>query len=480
MGDPEEAGVFWESWTWTPQGEEKKKDPKKERKRLKRKNSATKKTEQDIERKKKKSPKEKKENKKGKKQKRSPSELDDGLILAPAVRPPRTLDPRSTEKLQRGRDRKRKSSGKPKVAFNLPPSVVSAGPAGLPSSRQRSPREKVLSEPEAVAGVRPGRRPPGASQSPGEDVNSQDLFITQKAFRASPSQPSSGDDSDRAVFPPRRGLHPSEAQNPRLHVQKTVQVQVRLTDGEEDEEAEEEEERMSQTHPDPEEGKWFKADVAREKRVPLGPFQLSPSLDAARSGRPPCASREPPLSGAPRRLHTSTQTENFFSTELCCYLAFCRRSGGAGAAEDPRPLDLSVRRGARKDPGDGSPGKTLSSAAERKEADLRPRRSSDAADGAPTEEPSGRPPPCARPERKATPSPPSESDPRTADTSASSEDEPPCRGGRLNLTQVRAVQMRLNESFFFKTKGERQSPRPQSPLMKLAQGRQVKSRKAQR
>lgn len=41
--------------------------------------------------------------------------------------------------------------------------------------------------------------------------------------------------------------------------------------------------------------------------------------------------------------------------------------------------------------------------------------------------------------------------------------------------QVRAVQMKLNKPFFFKTKGERLSPRPESPLMKLSQGRAVKS-----
>jgi hypothetical protein len=43
--------------------------------------------------------------------------------------------------------------------------------------------------------------------------------------------------------------------------------------------------------------------------------------------------------------------------------------------------------------------------------------------------------------------------------------------------QVKAVQMRLNESFFFRSKGEGLSPRPESPLMKLIQGREKKSRK---
>ncbi|KAK7892036.1 hypothetical protein WMY93_023999 [Mugilogobius chulae] len=77
-----------------------------------------------------------------------------------------------------------------------------------------------------------------------------------------------------------------------------------------------------------------------------------------------------------------------------------------------------------------------------------------------------------------TPSPESESDNKSADTTVSSDDtEGPSRTTRLEMMQVRAVQMRLNESFFFKTKGEGPSPRPESPLMKLVQGRELKSRK---
>lgn len=43
--------------------------------------------------------------------------------------------------------------------------------------------------------------------------------------------------------------------------------------------------------------------------------------------------------------------------------------------------------------------------------------------------------------------------------------------------QVKAVQTRLNESFFFKTKGSGRSPRPESPLMKLHLGGAVTTRR---
>ncbi|KAL6107386.1 uncharacterized protein ACO6RY_11037 [Pungitius sinensis] len=513
MGDSEEAKFFWESWTWTPEKEKKKKDAKKDKKGLKRKNNMTKKTDHTNEKKKKKSNskfkdavKERKEKKKGKKKKQLPLELDDSLIhthATPAVKP-HTLDQQSIDKLKPDQDCKKKSRRKHKVAFDLSRSIHSARKASFVSCCQQSPKNKILSEPEAVRELRQSQWHPNASQSASEDINSQDLFITQKTFRASSSQPSSGEASDKAgmgsppMFPPRDELHSCKAwtkpQDSPCHqhltktyqqVQKPKTLQVLLTDGEE------EEERTIQTHLHLEKGKC----ATKEKkvsppaltgpRVPnpfmSEPFQLSPSLDVAHSRKHLCASSEPPLS-CPLPISTestSTQTENFFTTELCAYLTFCQRSRVAIPVEDLQPLDLSMQHRARKDLGKGLTEKTLSSPAESTEPDLRPCCSSNMTDGAVTEEASGHHPypGIASEKRKTTPSPVSESDPKSADTSASSEDEPPCRNGRLDLTQVRAVQMRLNESFFFKTKGKGQSPRPQSPLMKLAQGRQVKSRK---
>ncbi|KAM8893192.1 uncharacterized protein AB9W97_012814 [Spinachia spinachia] len=485
MGESEEANVFWDSWTWTPEKEKKKKDSKMDKKSTRRQKNITKKTDQTHEKKKKKkksSFKEIKPEKKGKKKKRLPLELDESLILTnatPAVRP-HALEQQSVAKLKSNKDCKKKSRKKTKVAFNLSPSILSARQASFVSCCQQSPKKKILSEPKAVRGLRHSQWRPKASQSPSEDINSQDLFITQKTFRASSSQPSSSEASDRAVtesppvFPPQDELHSSKAftkpRDSHFHQHRTKTFQP---DGEEEEAGEKRVSLPAHTAP-----RGMKSSLS-------APFQLSPSLDVAQSRGSLCVPSEPPLSclsDQPSGPHpastesTSTQTENFFTTELSSYLGFCQRRGVTVPVEDLQPLDLSVQQRAGKDLGKGSSGKTP---AEYKELGPRPCCSWDMTDGAVMEEPCGHLP-CSgstQGKRKTTPSILSESDPKSADTSASSEDEPRCRSGRLDLTQVRAVQMRLNESFFFKTKGKGLSPRPQSPLMKLAQGRQVKSRK---
>ncbi|XP_056271926.1 NF-kappa-B-activating protein [Pseudoliparis swirei] len=247
----------------------------------------------------------------------------------------------------------------------------------------------------------PGRTPPRHESQ--EDDNSQDLFITQKTFR--PSPPSSGE----APPPSPRGFSPR---------------------------GQEEDERLGKARRDPKDGKWFKANVAEE--------------EAASRAVPP----------RPSVGSTSTQTENFFTAELSSYLDFRR---AAARPEDPRPLDLSLPRRARNDPGRAWP---LPG-----EVGGPPRGPSDvtAGDDPWSEGTDGK--------RETTLSLESEPEPKSTDTTTSGEDEPPCRSGKLDLTQVRAVQMRLNESFFFKTKGEARSPRPESPLMKLVQGREVKHRK---
>uniref|UniRef100_A0AAV2L4L6 Uncharacterized protein n=1 Tax=Knipowitschia caucasica TaxID=637954 RepID=A0AAV2L4L6_KNICA len=161
-----------------------------------------------------------------------------------------------------------------------------------------------------------------------------------------------------------------------------------------------------------------------------------------------------------------TQTENFFTTELTLYLNFCKES--RRKSEELKPLDLSLPNRARIDT-----------------------EMTEAQHGGTSEEDvievstggSGHLSLSAK-NKERTPSsedPQSESDNKSADTTVSSEDaEGPSRTAKRELMQVRAVQMRLNESFFFKTKGDRPSPRPESPLMKLAQGREPTSRKSHR
>ncbi|XP_068579702.1 uncharacterized protein [Cebidichthys violaceus] len=472
MSDCEETDVFWESWSWTPGKGKKKKDPKKDKKCLKCKNNMTVKTDETIQKKKKKkNPKFKdamegrKERKKAKKKDRRPLEPDDTLIHTQAAVKPPTLNKHSVDKLKPDHDYKKKSRSKKKVAFDLSPDVSSVKPPRCASSPQHSPKKSVPSETAAVgAGERTGHSHANESQCTSEDVNSQDLFITQKTFRASPSQPSSDESSGKAlctsppVFTPRDKLHTSMARKEQHrrgsytcpqdlhqrhpttcrreeHVQKPKTLQVLLTD----EEEEEEEEQLSKAH---QKWKWLKANITEERKV--SHTHPAPSVSAYLSEQSPSLSKRHSRSSVSTGS-TSTQTENFFTTQLSSYLSFCQKTRVTVHLEDLQPVDLSLPQRARKE----------------------------------QEDPSGHHPWSGGTGGKRGPalSPQSESEPKSADLTTSSEDEPPCRSGRLDLTQVRAVQMRLNESFFFKTKGERQSPRPESPLMKLVQGREVKSRK---
>ncbi|KAM6927164.1 uncharacterized protein PEZ65_010549 [Lycodopsis pacificus] len=283
------------------------------------------------------------------------------------------------------------------------------------------------------------------------------------------------------------------------HVQKPKTLQVLLK------EDEEEEEQLSKAHQDLKKWKWFpfKANNTEERKASrpahTAPtvnaylsetFDLSPSLDVAKSKKhshsssqqsPSCVSHEPSVPPPMSTGSTFTQTENFFTTQLSSYLNFCQKTRVTVHLEDLQPVDLSLPQRARNDLGTCLSVKTFSLPGELKgrnpkEPDLHPSGSSHMKDAAVKEEPSDHHPwPGSTQGKRGTSlSPQSDSQPKSADLTTSSEDEPPWR---LDLTQVRAVQMRLNESFFFKTKGEGQSPRPESPLMKLVQGREVKSRK---
>ncbi|KAM9753512.1 uncharacterized protein ACNS7B_006780 isoform 1-T2 [Menidia menidia] len=368
MSDLEDPHFHMESWT-PPQRRKRQKGPKKDKKEKKRKNTL--KTDESTKKKKKaglglfEALAELKEKKQKKRKKQDKMEAGDGALSAQGSSDPFQLRSGSPAQLS---EAKRKKT----VAFGLPYDCV------------RVKRPKFVGESQVVV------RPPTPDQdSPGtsEDLNSQDLFITQKTFRASPVQPSSGE--ARQVT--------------------------------------------------------FKESVSQERKCPGGarsslssPFLdhldvVKPTQDEGPgphlSARRPLVHPQPPL--FPRTRTSSTQTENFFTAELCSYLSFCREARARLALQDLKPLDMSL-----------------------------PRRSP------------GRRPAGGKP---STPSPPSEAEHRSAETLTSSEDDHPCH--KRDPIQVKGVQTKLNKPFFFKTKGEGQPARPESPLMKLSQGRDIKSRK---
>ena len=283
-------------------------------------------------------------------------------------------------------------------------------------------------------------------QNTSDDINSQDLFITQKMFRISPSDPSSGEASDKGVITipqPEKGLDSSG-------------VQIKHHDG------------LYTCLQD----SFFHS---HQKKV-SGPVHVkssvvNPCLDVAKSKKHTCTSRqtsppcplntnEPSLLLQMSKASISTQTENFFTTELSSYHSFCQKRGLTICSENLKPLDLSLPQRARKDhmrclsvevPGievkddekkctDQKPSSLPDEMRGngRKYPDLRPICSSVMKAVEVKKEPYGRLRWSVRAQvkGKTTPSPQSESESKIADIMTSSEDEPLSSTGKLDLTQV--------------------------------------------
>lgn len=497
MSDHEEMDLFWESWV-SPMKRQRKKD----KKCPKRKCDITMKTD-DINQKKKKKKQSKfkeamvarkaKKKDKKKKKNRLALELDDSFIFTEACSAqakhavkPETSNPRRVDKLKPDhltQDSKRKTRRKKTVAFDLSPGYISVKRPRFVSSSPRHPKESILLEHEAardsescsqvtVTGHSRGPTHDEGSQCTSEDINSQDLFITQKTFRASPSQPSSGEASDKAVpetperFTQRDKPHASVAEIKQhlegsykcpqhshhchrktgKHPKKPKAAQAILT--------EEEEEQAHEKHKTGtlsfETQMEINANLTEEEKVlcpvlmkpsEVNPYLAEPSgvnasLDVAKSKKHSCISSQQLMTSA------STQTENFFTTELSFYLNFCQKTSVTTHFGHLNPLDLSLPDRARKDLGTCLSVKASSLPEQtkddnHKDLNLHPPCSSGMKHV--KTKPSGPHPwlVSTRGKGEATLSPQSESEPKSADTTASSEDnEPPCRPGKLDLTQV--------------------------------------------
>ncbi|KAG7454043.1 hypothetical protein JOB18_047570 [Solea senegalensis] len=296
------------------------------------------------------------------------------------------------------------------------------------SQKKKKKKKKVVFD--LSAGHVPIKRPTFVSSSPGssrgqaqvsdDDVNSQDLFITQKIFRQPITELHSPEGQERS-----RTCLQDEDQSPVFTLQKTESLSFQ---------------------------RFTESKLTRVRRPdPLAASSTPPDVTDSQTQCCPSKRR----SGGPSPLrHVTTQTENLFTPRLSSYLLFCQTRG---AVQKVTPLDLSLPTRTRNHLG----------------LDLSlPTRTRNHLDQRPASLPWS--------QVKAE----SSGDPRkdkSVDATASSEDgDPPCDTGRLDLTQVRAVQTRLNESFFFKTKGDEHAHRPESPLMKLTLGRDMKSRKSQR
>ncbi|KAJ3596953.1 hypothetical protein NHX12_003353 [Muraenolepis orangiensis] len=347
------------------------------------------------------------------------------------------------------------------------------------------------------------------SQSTSDDINSQDLFITQKKFRAPSIDQSSGEVTVEGIAAVRRYGERQEMVVCRHKEPKRQQEHHREMYEELTKPTDKASTKSQTLEMVLEEDVCLKPIPCRRIRLPLklkqeaktiqhahetpirnpyleNPKPLSSSIDVKKlpdflvSNQ---ASLEPrptlPLSTA----NTSTQTENFFTTELCCYLKFQQQS--RLDRMEVMALDLSLPQRMRADPGMSSLDSVKTTSGLKVQGSVGVMGGTDTSPSlCPAFRPGKHrdfrvPPPSSsvQPKVESTPSPQSEVEPKSSDTTASSEDnEASGRSGRADLLQVKAVQMRLNESFFFKTKGEG-SPRPESPLMKLIQGRETRSKK---
>ncbi|CAL8357286.1 unnamed protein product [Lota lota] len=366
------------------------------------------------------------------------------------------------------------------------------------------------------------------SQCTSDDINSQDLFITQKVFRAP-----SIDQSSEEI--PEEGI----GTMPIVHQYGEMQEKVRHREPKKQqghhrlayEELSELTEKAS-TKTQKLEMKLLEEDMSLKpipcRRIALhsqlkqdaktihpahrtpkrnsylmNPKPLSSSIDVKKSpeflvSKP--AILEPLPTCMVSTADTSTQTENFFSTELCGYLKFYQQSRLDSNRLEFTALDLSLPQKMRTDPGKSLLDSVKTSALKVKGvigatgtqtsppicSAFRPGKPKDFSVPPPSSSKvkvnkgtlDSQAPCTAQGKVETTPSPQSEAEPKSSDTTASSEDnEASIRSGRADLVQVKAVQMRLNESFFFRTKGEGRSPRPESPLMKLIQGREKKNKK---
>lgn len=197
----------------------------------------------------------------------------------------------------------KKKPQKKKVTFSLPKDFICAK---HPQFTSTSPKKDVdVGNSEVV----------GQEDSPAcsEDFNSQDLFITQKTFRTSPEleSPEGPEESDELLQ--LGGLHKTskeqEHKSRRSKVKHTVQK--------------------------------LKSSMKLEDDRPVSYLKSSSAFPQAWS-----SSSDPPPDQR-RRMNSSTQTENFFTTELSSYHRFCQERADRSRLQSCRALDLRLSHRAR-------------------------------------------------------------------------------------------------------------------------------------
>lgn len=313
---------------------------------------------------------------------------------------------------------------KKRVAFNLTPALLEPKPPQYPFGVRDPVQTQCSGKEEKTTAEETGME----SQSTSDDVNSQDLFITQKSF----SDPyidlccsTSAEESveSQGYTETRPETYTAFCQEPR-----TASSGRSSPKPQSDTAPCPAHQSYTASYPEP---RTCTASSGRKRSSPKPQADTSyPEHQSYTASYPehqslPKKSSCPAYHPSPPRnpsqhhkLDTSTQTENFFtSPPFATSLRFLYRNTCTDA-----PIDLSLPKRSRLPPLD-----VVSKASE----DLR------------------------RPE------------PNTTDLTQSDDSDSHSKS-KADPFQLKVVQTRLNESFFFKLKGEGDSPKPRSPLMKLA------------
>lgn len=292
--------------------------------------------------------KEKKKDNKKKKRKISMGP-DSDLVLLDAQADPAAVY--RTQSLRQCQDQEPKPKRKKKVAFDLSPGNIRIKRPQFASSTAR-PKESAAIEnktPEDRARLTQDNNSPCNS----EDVNSQDLFITQKTFRAPSPEPCSG---DTIAATPTQMLAQQSARNKKREPEGSSrgwygrQRPWKIPTTEPfPEETQEEGKTIKTVEESFKNGETF-SQVKAKLRGNSSEYKFvraRPRVDHFPTEATVVNAPESWTSS--RQISTSTQTENFFTIELSSYLRFTRNVSACSVDLDP--LDLSLPQRARKDPG---------------------------------------------------------------------------------------------------------------------------------
>lgn len=294
--------------------------------------------------------KEKKKDKKKKKRKISMGP-DSDLVFTDVC--PAQADPTAvyrTQSLHQCQDQEPKPKRKKKVAFDLSPgnSRIKRPQFALSTARPKESAAFENKTPGDMARLTQDNNSPCNS----EDVNSQDLFITQKTFRALSPEPCSG---DTIAAPPVQMLVQQKTRNEKRETEGSArgwygrQCPWKSSTNEPFPEETQEEgktiKREEESFKNGESCSQVKAKL-RGNSSEYKFVHARPCIDLF----PTEATVNAPESWTPsQQISTSTQTENFFTIELSSYLRFTHNVSACSVDLDP--LDLSLPQRVRKDPG---------------------------------------------------------------------------------------------------------------------------------